>query len=234
MMCHRLMVLLVLVAVIAACAESHVAPPQPPTTVAANLGIDRSLDDCDQRVTTNLPGASLRVTTERCTYSLAELIDGVDIDYEVRVERALHDVKPYTWGADVLVPWPRMSGAHRLGCLPPDDASNLSVANWFWTSAVPAGQSGFRVTCPSCDIGRCEPQRTPPVDVQPGNYPHTWRNWTGRSWTGGSDTYREPGKPFPPGDYELLLRADGSFIPAGHSEPQLFHMQTTRRITITP
>ena len=67
--------------------------------------------------------------------------------------------------------------------------------------------------------------RTPAADVQAGSYPQTTRRWTHVKEFYPSE--------FPPGDYELTLRADGSFVPDGAAEPQRFHMQTTRRMTIT-
>ena len=186
--------------------------------------VQLGIDDCGQLVSGNLPGASIRITTNRCAYSLSELSAGVSITYEIRFEEALRAVRPYQLRDPVVVPWPRWGLNFKDACFRPGDASNIFVAYWIASSGTYL--KDLRLWCPDCEGPRCPPIVTAARDIQPSVYSQVTVRWSGNDQL-------HPGL-LPPGDYELTLRADGTFVPDGENAPQPFHMQTTRRVTITP
>jgi len=64
-----------------------------------------------------------------------------------------------------------------------------------------------------CDVGFCGPHNEP-VDLAPGTYVETF-GWDGRNWNGPSGTDNEKGVPFPPGEYKLVVRAEGELSEQG-------------------
>lgn len=214
-----------------AVAQAPTASPESPRAPAAEPA---TANDCNDKIESNLPGASIRVTTKVCSYSAATLSKGVEVAYEVRFDRAVRGVRPYHRDDRALVPWPRWAAGHSSGCYKPGDASNVHVAYWIEDgkpymppirTPEDALQPTMRLWCPQCE-GWCVPQTVPAAAVDAGVYPQTTRAWKGDDKLHAS--------PFPPGEYTLTLRTDGSYVPDGASEPQPFHMQTTRRISITP
>lgn len=213
--------------------------PQAPAAVpeAPAPGRESAPPACDDKVTSDLPGASIRLTTKACSYSQAKLGKGVVLGYEVVIEKALRQVRPRQWREEVVVPWPKWAASFERACYRPSDASNFTVAYWIADDgeymppvrsvADQRSPSQLRIWCPRCfPDGFCGSQTMAAADVAAGAYPQVTRRWTG------SDELHKA--PFPPGEYALTLRADGSYRPDGADEPRLFHMQTTRRITIVP
>jgi hypothetical protein len=202
------------------------APEQSPDSPPRPSSPEAKPAPCTQRVESSLPGVTLRVTSKRCRFSVAEISRYVETPYELRIESPLSEVKPYAFGDEVLVPWPTSSGTvNRRGCGAPRDASNLRVAQWI---DGPPG-SGY---C-DCDFGRCTPNTAPPKDVDAGTYKYKFR-WIGKTYQGPFDTGEEPGAPFVPGDYELVLRVNGSYLPEGSDTRKPFHVQTTFPMVVTP
>jgi hypothetical protein len=199
-----------------------------PGKVQADAGDLVTLDDaaaCPQRVKSTLPGASLRVLSNKCRYTLAEVSKYVSTPFELRLDRPLMAVKPFARPDPLLVPWPSFAQRHYHGCGKPMDASNLMPAVW-----ITGG--GGSIFC-LCQLDRCKPNTVAPQDVQPGSFKHTF-DWIGKSYLGPSDTYREPVGTFAPGSYKISVRVDGSYLPEGASERRAFHLESIFPVTITP
>ena len=132
-------------------------------------------------------------------------------------------VWPKQPGDAASVPWPTWAGNFAQACFRPRDGSNLVVAYWITDGGMEI--KGRRLWCPGCPGPRCPPIDTPRADVKAGVHRQTTERWTG------FNTLQSVS--FPPGDYQLTLRADGSYLPDGSSEPAFVHMETTRRMSIT-
>ena len=139
---------------------------------------------CQLAQQSNLPGVRIHVTSETCTFTLAQVKAGIHIPYEITVD---HDVE--------TVPKEPPSSY----CYPPGPSGLL-------VGAVLAG--GDQRYC-RCDEGLpyrlyCEQTST----VRAGVYPSTF-DWDGVNWSGPSDTQNPKGKAFPPGIYRLAITAKG-------------------------
>lgn len=171
-------------------------------------GLGGAQPDCSERSSSDLPGVSLDVEDGRCFYTLAELAAGVSFDYSLSVEDTLAMVTAFPQEMP-------------LACLEPDDESGLVISEEIRDAY-----------CPLCDVGRCSPIAAART-AHAGQYAHTLP-WSGRYWQGPSDTNAPLGRPVPPGSYELVLRAAGTWTPPGASEPRPFTVETRRGITVTP
>ena len=132
-----------------------------------------------------LPGVSIHVVGPSCAFSLAEAAEGVQIAYEVRVEDAVAGV----------VSMPQDSGR----CGRPDESGLIPFAR------ITGGGQSYCV----CDTGLCPSPDAKPMTLSPGVYRNVV-TWSGRNWSGPSDTSRSEGAPFPAGTYTLTLRAKGT------------------------
>jgi len=134
--------------------------------------------------TSTLPGACIRMDAQDGLTSVEAAAAGIQIPYTVIVERPIDDVVPF-----------------------PQDAGNCGQPDETGLVVFERLQGGGQVYC-VCDEGLCAgPDRTPrsiPAAATARNF-----EWTGRNWTGPSDTGMPPGEPFPPGLYTLTVSATG-------------------------
>jgi hypothetical protein len=149
----------------------------------------RSGADCSISTASSLPGVTLRFTGSVCTFTLAQAAAGLSIPYELVVD---HDI-PGTY------PHRQYSG----NCNIPDP--NVLAP---FESLIGNGQQYalFEFGLPCFDAGA---NTEPPVTVTKGTFSGTF-TWAGRNYGGPSDTNRQPGPPFPIGDYTLTVDATGT------------------------
>jgi hypothetical protein len=134
--------------------------------------------------TSTLAGACIRMDAQDGPTSLDAAASGIQIPYTIIIEQDIADV----------VPLPQDAG----GCGTPGD-SGLIVFERL--------QGGQQVYC-VCDEGLCAgPDRTPRT-LAAGATPTAFA-WSGRNWTGPSDTGFPLGDPFPVGIYTLTVSASG-------------------------
>jgi hypothetical protein len=196
-------------------------PTKSPTVPAAQK--------CDQRISSNLPGASIHVTSKRCVFSLAEVSTYVETPYELHIEQPLRAVKPYKKGDPLVIPWPSTTGHYARGCPSPKDQSNIVIAQRVAVTNRPE-EVGY---C-DCNMGHCRPNSAPPRDLEPATYRYKFR-WIGQRYQGFEFRYvRSSGKPLPPGNYEIRLRSNGTYLPQDATSPRPFHIETVFPITIVP
>ena len=159
---------------------------------------------CIATSTSSLPGVSFALRTPvTCTFTLAEAQAGISIPYDVVVASDVTGV----------VPAPQDAG----GCGAPG-TSGLIV----FEQLAGSGQSYCL-----CDTGLCVPGSPPAVTLRAGSY-GTGFSWTGRNWSGPSDTGNPMGAAFPAGSYTLTLSAKGT------KDGAAFAVTTTLTIVLTP
>jgi hypothetical protein len=151
----------------------------------------------------DLPGVCIRFLTTQTVYTLAEAQAGVVFDYEILVEA----VQPMA-GAESTCDQPDPSGLYTAG-------------------RVAGGDQSYCV----CDVGICPCCDFPVITLAAGEYPGSFE-WNGVNWTGPSDFGNPFGPPFPPGDYEVTLSADGVWSQNGEETP--FALVGTLPITLVP
>lgn len=159
---------------------------------------DATLGDCTGPA--ELPEACIAIASGG-TFSLEEAAAGLAIPWEVQVS------------ADVTVT-PTIGGAS--GCANPGP-SGLVVFERL---------SGSGELYCLCDEGLCKEPAFAPTPLTVGSYPGTF-TWTGRNWTGPSDTGNPMGEPFPPGTYTLEVSA------AGEVDDEAFRLVGTYELTLT-
>jgi hypothetical protein len=170
---------------------------------------------CNGPASSTLPGVSLELPDDRCSYTLAEVAAGISIKYQVVVAQPLEMVHPQ----------PTDAGR----CQRPD-ASGLIVG---------FDIQGLDGSYCLCDTGPCF---SPPVTTAPraGRYDASI-TWDGRRWYGPSDTSNPEGLPFAPGFYTLSLVSSGTIGGSGQISTDAstdagvsYAISATRHITITP
>jgi hypothetical protein len=184
---------------------------------------------CPQIITSNLPGVSIRVNSNQCVFSSAQVANYIETAYELRIKQPLYSVRPHRTSDPLPIPWPDITGSYRAGCPRTLDASNIVIARWV------AGATNERLGYCDCDDGRCGANQDSAKDIKPATYHYTYR-WLGQVYWGG-DHHRhwaDSEKPLPPGEYEIRLRSNGTYIPEGETNRQPFHVETVFPITITP
>lgn len=137
---------------------------------------------CTAESVSDLPGVQLEITSEKCTFTRAELEEGVIFEFSYVIEDEIE-----------------ISPAGEYSCwrsLPGNFPHAYQIAG-----------DGQRYCL--CDVGLCQ-QDTSPLTLQPGTYPQSFE-WTGRNWDGPSDTGNPLGEPFPAGTYTLSVRSDGTY-----------------------
>ncbi len=175
----------------------------PPFPGAETAGFDATTDDpfsCgdfwlpapEPRAESTLPGASFDLSGNPPAITLEQAARGVAFVYRTVLAEDLRGVtaSPLDGGR----------------CDRPD-ASGLAVLEVI---------SGDGQTYCLCDVGRCAPHEEA-LDLRAGVYEAVFE-WDGRNWHGPSDTSNPKGDPFPPGKYELRLRAAGTYRASEGSE----------------
>ncbi len=134
--------------------------------------------------TLNAPPVEISFEGLPCSLSLAEVARGVRLPYAVRITATTPGV----------IPGPSDAGS----CNRPGP-SGLSFS-------VTIEGNGQRYCL--CDVGPCPPAPAMPTTLQPGSWPDTYE-WTGRNWSGPSDTNNPMGAAFPPGLYSFTVSTRG-------------------------
>jgi hypothetical protein len=141
---------------------------------------------CSTTSTSSLLGVSIAFRAPViCTFTLAQAQAGITIPYDVVVASDVAGV----------VPAPEDAG----GCGAPG-SSGLIV----FEKLGGGGQSYCL-----CDTGLCAPGALPPVTLHAGTYASSFA-WSGRNWTGPSDTGNPMGTVFPAGPYVLTVSSKGT------------------------
>jgi len=131
-----------------------------------------------------LPGVHIDFTTERRTWTTTEAAAGLRIDYVVKIDEDIDGVHPA-----------------------PQDAGWCGDPGPSGLIMFEALQGSGQRYC-QCDVGLCQEMPVEYRTIKKGVFPASFE-WDGRNWTGGSDTLRPKGDPFPPGRYTLTVSAIG-------------------------
>lgn len=132
-----------------------------------------------------LKGVAIDLSGNECVYSLAEVAAGITFHYRILVEEELHDV------------------ASR-----PLDAGQCDEIGPSGLRTLEKIHGGSQTWC-ICDSGWCAAPQDG-VTLFPGEYADSF-DWDGLNWNGPSDTGDPPGDPFPVGQYNLVVRAEGKY-----------------------
>lgn len=174
-----------------------------PATTSDDTGSTRL---CEGTSTSDLPGVSIVFPPQDCTFTLAEAAAGLSFQYTITIAQPVADVTPF----------PSDAG----GCDQPDASGLIPFAT------IAGNDQSYCL----CDQGLCPGLKTT-ADLAPGEFPGTIE-WSGVNWSGPSDTDNPKGPPFPPGDYEVELRAPGTVGPEGKTSE--FTVLATLPITLVP
>lgn len=139
---------------------------------------------------TQLPGVHIEIDNSQCTFSFADPMDKIAINYQVVVD------------ADVSGVHPRPQDAGH--CDPPGPSGLITFEK------VDGNQQQYCL----CDVGPCPGPGTDPVTIKKGSYPGTF-TWDRHNWFGPSDTLNPEGPLFPVGDYTLTVSAIGTVDQGG-------------------
>ncbi len=134
----------------------------------------------------SLPGVSLDLTGNRCSYTLAEVAAGVEFVYRVVVDGDLAGVQMLSTGCNV-----------------PGSSGLIVQEN------IGGGGQNYCV----CDRGKCG-ATSYESNLVAGTYEARFA-WEGVNWYGPSDTGNPYGPPFPPGTYQFTVTATGTYAAPG-------------------
>jgi hypothetical protein len=155
-----------------------------PDLLADVPGKDIDPSICEFSSDGTLKGVSIDLSGNDCVFTLDELAAGISLHYRILVEQELHDV------------------ASR-----PLDAGQCDEVGPSGLRTFEKIHGGDQTYC-ICDSGLCGaiPEA---IDLVPGDYSDSFA-WDGRNWNGPSDHGVPMGEPFPPGQYVLVVRAEGT------------------------
>ncbi len=139
--------------------------------------------DCVLSTKSDLVGVSVSWVGPRCVFTLAEAKSGIQIDYDVVVDREIGGVVPAG-----------QTSAPRVGPSGLDIGERLS-----------GGGQSYCV----CDVGLGVGLPTTPTTLHAGTSRGSFK-WDGHNWSGPSDTGNPKGALFPAGDYELEVHTNGT------------------------
>ena len=148
------------------------------------VNLDGACDFVDG--TSTLPGACIRMDAQDGLTSVEAAAAGISIPYTILVEETLEDV--------VVLP---------------QDAGNCGAPGPSGLIVFERLQGGGQIYC-VCDEGLCAGPDATPRTVPAGATEAAFE-WTGRNWTGPSDTGNALGDPFPTGIYNLTVSAAGRY-----------------------
>lgn len=140
---------------------------------------------CVFDVDSTLPGVSFSLEGNECRFTVAQAQAGITFGYRVIVEDVVKNV------------------------------ISLPLDAGFCDEPGPSGLRVFEKIHGNgqqyciCDEGLCMNQAQP-VTMHPGSFDAVFE-WDGVNWYGPSDTGNPKGQPFPPGNYTLVVRAEGKY-----------------------
>ncbi len=178
------------------------APGSDSATDSAGESTDPSI--CEFTSDGTLKGVSIDLSGNDCLYTLDDVAAGISLHYRIQVEEELHEVvsRPLDAGqCDEMGP----SGLRTFEKIHGNDQ----------TYCV-------------CDSGLCAVPKEG-ITLVPGDY-SDYFDWEGVNWNGPSDTGNPKGEPFPPGEYVLVVRAEGEHGPLGSD----FAVTATMKIHLQP
>lgn len=161
---------------------------------------------CTVTAVSDLPGVSILFPEQDCVFTLAEAAAGLDFKFEVEILEPLADVTP----------------AH-------NDAGGCDQPGPSGLITFPTVSGGDEHHC-ICDQGIC-PGFDVTVDLAAGTFADNFP-WDGVNWSGPSDTNNPKGDPFPPGAYDVTVRARGFHGIGERMQP--FTVTSTLEITLVP
>lgn len=145
-------------------------------------------EKCELAASSSLPGVSLKITSTTCQFTLAEAQNGVSFGYELTVDQDVNGLAADT----------------QTTCDHTPDATDFFVQG-----TVEGNGQSYNVHDTGYPCGSTES-----IDLKAGTRSDVFK-WAAFNWSGYSDTGQPYGKPFPPGDYTLTLRARGTWNPNG-------------------
>ncbi|MBN1959579.1 MAG: hypothetical protein JW841_01420 [Deltaproteobacteria bacterium] len=139
---------------------------------------------CYSLTQSDLPGVSIEFPHQSCDYTIEQAQLGFYVDYIVKINETITDVIPRALDTgDCEKPGP----------------SGLVIHYQF-------GDDPY-VYC-QCNTQLCTNEPLATVTLEPGEFAsHVWVQ--ARQWQGPSDTNEMPGDPFPVGEYDVILVAEG-------------------------
>lgn len=140
-------------------------------------------------------------------FTLAEVANGVTIDYSIRVKQNISNVIPR----------------------PQDDGScgGLGPSGLFPFEKISGNGQSYSLQ----DIGLCPQEEKPARTIQSGVYAASFQ-WDGRNWWGPSDFDNPKGDPFPPGSYTLTVRIVGEVVTKGRKQP--YDIANSIKVNLVP
>ncbi|WP_437713637.1 hypothetical protein WMF45_47415 [Sorangium sp. So ce448] len=146
---------------------------------------------CEVRdVEGTIPGVKISIASSRCAYHRGEPAEFV-----------------YTITTDSSVPPIDLAASTGCGrCVEPT-SDPLSLVSYKISGLSWGADPQPQLYC-LCDVGCCAPDEAVTVQVDATTVTQTIR-WSGRQWTGPSDTSTPEGDPFAPGSYEVEVTFDG-------------------------
>lgn len=157
------------------------------SSTSANVArdpVDASPLPCRLGESSDLPGVSIHILRDDCTFTLAEARVGISIPYQVSVAADVDQV--------VVNPPIGTTSCYQSG------PSGLLVLE-----SLSGGSNHYCI----CDRG--PPSSCEPAVLHAGTYSSAFE-WDGRNWFGPSDTNNPKGDYFPAGAYRLDITAQGS------------------------
>lgn len=176
--------------------------PHEPSFVEPRKAPEASPPSCAGTGSSNLPGVRIVFPDQPCTFSLAQAAAGIRIVYDVVIDAPLAGVVSR-----------------------PQDAGGASRPGKSGLNPQEILEGNGQRYC-MCDTG-LGPDEESVVDLVAGTFPCAFE-WTGRNWSGPSDTGNRMGAPFPAGSYTLCINAVGSYRGAD------YWVKASRPVQLTP
>jgi hypothetical protein len=136
-----------------------------------------------------IPGVSLSIKADRCVYHVGE---AAEFTYEVKTDASV----------------PPIESEASVGCgdCSPPSEDPLSFMSY---SIGGVSQSGQMQHYCLCDIGCCAPNEATTTQL-PATTASAKIQWSGKNWSGPSDTGSPQGEFFPPGKYDVEVSFSGN------------------------
>jgi hypothetical protein len=162
---------------------------------------------CVLEETSTLPHVRFVMRSSQCTFTLEEAASGIAIAYDLVVDE---DVPGFVTG---LYPYPPDAARLQITAqLKGGDQSYCYCDRGLPYPLCPDADGGVYHPGPNADGGNWLEQPCEPFTIPAGIYHQTF-TWSGRNWSGPSDTADPMGNAFPPGEYELEIRTNAGTLP---------------------